>query len=73
MTRRVEQIAKVTDSIFKKETQCSSDKRDENLVVVELNEDQNETTHTLNSALSYDCVERRTIKIMGDIISDGEI
>ena len=54
MARRVEQIAKVTDSIFKKETQCSSDKRDENLVVVELNEDQNEMAHNLKSDISYD-------------------
>ena len=48
MARRVEQMAKSADDVFKKETQYTNDKRDENDengVVVELNEDQNDTHH----------------------------
>ena len=38
--RRVKQMDKSTDDIFKKEMQCTNDKRHENEVVVGLNEDQ---------------------------------
>ena len=39
---------------------------------MELNADQNEMTHNLNSALSDDFMERSTIKIMDGIIADGK-
>ena len=48
-------MVKSTDGVLKKETHCATDKRDENDengVVVELNQDQNEMTQNLNSALS---------------------
>lgn len=74
MYRRVEQIAKITDNISKKETQCANNKRNENDehgVFVELNEDQNETKQKLNSALSDDFIDISIIKTVDEIITDG--
>ena len=71
MARRVEDMEKSTDNIFKKETQCANYKRDENGVVVELNEDHSDTTQNLNYDLSNKFMERIMIKIMDEITSDG--
>ena len=74
MARLVEQMEKITDYIFKKYTQCENSKRDENDengVVMVLHEDRNEMTQNLNSALSEYFMQRSMIKIMDDIIEDG--
>ena len=74
MARRVEHMTKITDDIFKKQTQCTNDKRDENDengVVVELNKDKNEMTKNMNSDLSDNFMYRSMIKIMDNKIADG--